>query len=315
MTLDDFRKLLTRYLYRGASTDDKRRIDNWLQKIENESLQSDDSKSQHHRERIYEVVKQQISTPAQRRISFSWRIAAAVALLLTVGVYQLRFSILDAIDPIALKEVSTSRFEVRRVTLPDSSVVIVNVGSSIQYPEFFRGKKRNVRLHGQAFFDITKDPSHPFHIESGELNVQVFGTSFVVTDFGKDSVVEVTVKTGLVAVTSHDQELGVLSPLQQISYDQSINGFALRKNVGPDIRWTTNQFSFREVMLRDVFEAISHRYNVIISTNDPKILSRKFTGSFDQVDNADKILQIISLSYGWTIQNDGTQYTIRKTEE
>lgn len=313
MTHQQFKEIIIRYISGRTSRNEKQRLDDWLQQIEDQSLQTKDIGEFHkERERIYANLKLHITSTSRRKVSFAWSaIAASVVLLMaSLGIYFLRYPILDVIDPIAVKKITASPFEVRKIILPDSSIAILNGGSSIEYPERFRGKRREVILNGKSFFDIKKDPSHPFRINSGELQVQVLGTSFVVTDYGKDSVVAVTVRTGRVSVSSSGNDLGVLLPQQDIRYNKSALKFDFHQGVEADILWTKNRFSFHETKLGDVIDLVAREYGLSIKFENPQMLEKTFTGSFEQTDSPQNILEIISMSYGWIVERHEGDYII-----
>lgn len=315
MTHQQFKDLVARYLSGRASANEETKLEHWLQRIEDHALDAENTgEFLSRRDRIYTQLKTQVeSTPLRSGMPVPWRsIAASVVFFVTAWTaYFFWNSILDVIDPIAEIKITASPFEIRKVILPDSSVAIVNGGSSIQYPERFRGERREVCVNGETFFDVRKDPAHPFRIRTRELNVQVLGTSFVVTDYGRDSVVKVVVRSGRVSVSSSDNDLGILVPYQNIQYNKATREFDVRQGVEADIHWTRNQLSFRETKLKDVFDLIARSHRVVINAEDPKMLLRTFTGSFEQADTPGEMLKIISLSYGWKVEHDGGGYVIR----
>ena len=60
---------------------------------------------------------------------------------------------------------------------------------------------RDVKLTGEAFFEITPDAAKPFIIDAGKAKVRVVGTTFNVITNNSESAVEVFVKTGKVVVS------------------------------------------------------------------------------------------------------------------
>lgn len=95
--------------------------------------------------------------------------------------------------------------ETRTDTLPDGSVVTLNKQSSIAYPQHFNGKTRNVRLTGEAFFNVTPDKDKPFIVDVNDVTVKVVGTSFNVKDNARKT--EVVVETGIVEVARLDRKV------------------------------------------------------------------------------------------------------------
>ncbi|MBL7816475.1 MAG: FecR family protein [Saprospiraceae bacterium] len=119
------------------------------------------------------------------------------------------------------------------VTLNDSSKVTLEQGSKLKYPDNFDADKREVTLEGEAFFEITKNPSKPFLVHARGVMTKVLGTSFRIKAFDKN--VKVLVKTGKVAVftqnegkekeTESEKQAIVLTPNQQVTYETASNRF------------------------------------------------------------------------------------------
>jgi transmembrane sensor len=96
------------------------------------------------------------------------------------------------------------------VYLPDGSKVTLAKGARISYDRLMNGKKRNVTLTGEAFFDVAKNPEKPFYIHTQNMVIKVLGTSFRVSaSANKESVI---VKTGKVSVYLKDQDLEQSAP-------------------------------------------------------------------------------------------------------
>src|SRR6185436_7434874 len=64
------------------------------------------------------------------------------------------------------------------VLLPDGSQVWLNSESKLIYAGVFSDSTREVRLEGEGYFDIVKDPSHPFIVHTDGIDVRVLGTTF-----------------------------------------------------------------------------------------------------------------------------------------
>ena len=87
--------------------------------------------------------------------------------------------------------------------MPDESTVELAANSRIAYANNFDSAgTRDVYLSGEAFFKVTKNPCRPFRVFANEIVTKVLGTSFSVRSFEKDTVIQVTVRTGKVSVYS-----------------------------------------------------------------------------------------------------------------
>ena len=61
--------------------------------------------------------------------------------------------------------------------LPDGTKGVLNGGSTIEYSVPFQ-KNRNVKLVGEAFFDVKHDKQHPFLVDANLIDIKVLGTQF-----------------------------------------------------------------------------------------------------------------------------------------
>ena len=87
--------------------------------------------------------------------------------------------------------------------LPDGSKIFLNRNSEFSYRSNFGKHRRDVKLTGEAFFEIAPDASKPFIIDAGKAKVKVVGTSFNVITNNSESAVEVFVKTGKVMLSDN----------------------------------------------------------------------------------------------------------------
>lgn len=151
--------------------------------------------------KAWEKVSARIQKPAAptvdkgKVISFpAWaRYSVAAAAILLVGMFVMKFyNNAGEITVIAANN--------EQITLPDNTVVALKKGSTLRYPEVFAANERNVRLEGEAFFEVTRNEHKPFIIDAQSVEVKVLGTSFNVK-CNKDEAV-VVVATGKVQVTS-----------------------------------------------------------------------------------------------------------------
>ncbi|WP_162415692.1 FecR family protein [Cyclobacterium roseum] len=85
-----------------------------------------------------------------------------------------------------------------KILLPDSSRVFLNASSEINYPRNFT-KNRQVKLKGEAFFEVEKSGERPFTVQASHATTTVLGTSFNVTTHSPESI-EIALATGKLRV-------------------------------------------------------------------------------------------------------------------
>ena len=79
------------------------------------------------------------------------------------------------------------------IELPDSSVVVLNSGSTLSYPDKFEAESRTVMLVGEAFFEVKKNSKRPFYVKTKDVTIRVLGTKFNVKSYPDDNTSETTV--------------------------------------------------------------------------------------------------------------------------
>jgi transmembrane sensor len=218
-----------------------------------------------------------------------WYVAAAV-LLATVGVTGYifynrekgaeQFSYL-AVTPSKhlIESVNTSGKSIT-LELPDESIVELAPDSRIAYPnDFDSSNTRDIYLSGEAFFKVTKNPARPFRVFANEIVTKVLGTSFTVRSYEKDTVIQVTVRTGKVSVYSqvaetknhntNSQHAGIiLTPNQELVYKKSEQKFQKGLLAEPTeiVPRTADQQNtlYEEAPLEKVFGQLSRTYGINI---------------------------------------------------
>ena len=119
------------------------------------------------------------------------------------------FSAYLYMQPAAIQTISTLA-ETRTVRLPDGSSVMLNHYSSLSYPEKFQSDKREVELNGEAYFEVSKDPKHPFIVQTETIDVQVLGTHFNVDAYHDNLDVKTTLLSGSVAVSNKSNSVRMI---------------------------------------------------------------------------------------------------------
>lgn len=164
------------------------------------------------------------------------------------------------------------------VALPDGSSVLLHPKSSLKYTHV-PGGNREVRLTGKAFFEVAKDPSHPFFVYAGEMVTRVIGTSFTITAYSSDADFSVAVKTGKVAVSAMPEEEKKsgkdtknntvnLVPNELLVFNRETLLFK-RKDLKPTemLRYvpaTQISYAFEETPVVDIFHLIADAYGLKI---------------------------------------------------
>jgi ferric-dicitrate binding protein FerR (iron transport regulator) len=247
--------------------------------------------------------------PKIRNLNWLGSAAAAIAVL----VFAAWWIFGREITPQSLA-VSTTLNESRSVSLPDGSKVVLNENSQLSYS--YAGKNREVQLVGEAFFEVSKDPKHPFVIHTGEVQTKVLGTSFNVRAYPDEEKVKVSVKTGTVEVSNTGANSQKTKPLILLAGNTGVyknQDATLEKALDvatEDVdTWKEGMLVFESgITLSEVIPAIEKFYDIKIST-DPNILNCTITRvRFTHDMPKDTALSLITLpiSAKFNKDEDGT---------
>ena len=85
-----------------------------------------------------------------------------------------------------------------QITLSDGTRVWLNAASELEYPVEFAADMREVKLQGEAYFEVATDADHPFLVRVGHYCLQVYGTKFNLNTYEPNRI-EVALVEGSIA--------------------------------------------------------------------------------------------------------------------
>lgn len=219
------------------------------------------------------------------------RYAAAAAVLLAAGYWILFPGAGSGAGMISLR---TGAGEKSEVTLPDGSTVLLNERSELTYAKPF--EERKVTLVGEAFFQVARVDGKSFAIEAEGATTTVLGTSFNVRAYPSESKVEVSVKTGKVALrkTGDESRQVILEAGQAGAYNKQENtvGETLISNADA---WKTSRLEFDSIPMSAVVEALERYFDIDIEVANPRILKCTFQGRFEKPE-LQQVLQTLEFT-------------------
>ncbi|MFD0861079.1 FecR family protein [Sungkyunkwania multivorans] len=226
---------------------------------------------------------------------------AAAIILVATGIFFLVQRPLDTISPTE-KEPHRKTITYykqtagKKVTLPDGSSVLLNVDSHIEFAPTFKKDIREVKLVGEALFDIIHDASRPFVVKTKDFNVKVLGTSFNVKCYPNDVQTETTLITGKVELLREEETPIILAPSQKAVYHKTQNRIAVEEVISEDvIAWKNGTLIFNNTPMQQVVLDLERKYNVKIIINSPNLLKYEYTGTFDNLE-LEEALQLLMIS-------------------
>ncbi|MBN2806985.1 MAG: FecR domain-containing protein [Prolixibacteraceae bacterium] len=249
--------------------------------------------------------KKVIKSQTNRKSIAPLRRIAAVAIVLIIG-SLLAFYLMQRHNDPVMMEAYTQAQQIDSVLLADGTTVWLNRNSKLYYPKKFNGESRTVKLEGEAFFAVTKNPKKPFKIATNHSTVTVLGTTLNVnTDSLKT---EVTVSTGKVNVKSAFSESNINLLPDDVALATK-SGVIKSQITNPNyLSWKTGVFLFEDTPLRDVVHDLNTFYaKPIILDKDLEDL--QFSARFEKTEQKD-ILEILKITLNLTIMETPNNYEI-----
>jgi transmembrane sensor len=208
-----------------------------------------------------------------------------------------------------------------QLVLSDGTVVWLNSGTKIKYPENYGVKTREVYLEGEAFFQVAKNPAKPFLVHASAITIRAVGTSFNVKCYASDKTIETTLVEGQVQIASPVQnemkkEPVLLNPNEKAIFNKNNQKIQIasfekltpseapeKKNSSPiiiekktilsEISWKDQRLTFENETFEDLAKRLERWYNINIKIIDSNLLSNRYTGKFVNNESIEQVLLVI----------------------
>ena len=160
--------------------------------------------------------------------------------------------------------------------LPDSTHVWLNSNSRLTYSSDFNKKDRKVKLEGEGFFSVHKHTKKKFVVETERVNVTVHGTTFNVSSYAEDSIIQISLLQGKVLLEDKLNEKNSLSmkPDQLVSINRRTNSWEITScNAEVEGLWIRNQVKFENASIDEIYHKLERWYglNIHVEKNDTNI--------------------------------------------
>ena len=177
------------------------------------------------------------------------------------------------------------------VTLADGTVVMVNAGSKLVYPQTFSGSTREVELQGEAYFKVHHDVKHPFIVKANGISTKVLGTEFNVRSHSRKDT-HVTLLQGSVLVSS-TATAKRLKPGEDASFS---DGRMVVRSVDTEIytAWKNGEFYFDNESLLDIAKEIGKWYNVSVIFRSPEKMHARLFFAAPRDGGIEELLELLN---------------------
>ncbi|WP_159518296.1 FecR family protein [Sunxiuqinia indica] len=232
----------------------------------------------------YNPNKKQGWTQVEKRIEvrgkrirvnqFMLRIAASILLVIAGGAVS--WFVTNQAEP-TYTEIYSPYGHKTQVTLPDNSIVWLNGDTHLKYESSF-AHSRSLQLNGEALFEVKKNTNKVFTVQSGDLKVAVYGTTFNFKHYNKEQKAEVALLEGSVGLFSDDQFLTQMSPGEVAEYNVETRKTELSQgNIAQIISWSTDELIIENETFNNVITYLERWYGVDIRVEDDLEINQRLS--------------------------------------
>lgn len=241
-----------------------------------------------------------------------WTAAVLVILLLPALIFHLFRTGHKPAVPLSSPAVAVLPLPADRcITLPDGSKVLLHKSAQLEYKTGFTPDKREVTLHGEAYFDIRHD-ARPFIVHAGATRTTVLGTAFNIDAHNEHKIV-ITVTKGKVKVENDKGEVSILRRNEQLSVD-SIH-LHLQKSIindaGEALAWKKTWLLFNDVPMREAMDELAKRYHLTVVFPNPAAENCPVTATFTGSESVESMIEVLSKINNMEFTIDHGRVTIK----
>lgn len=231
-------------------------------------------------------------------------LSIAVSITLLIGLFLFE-SIIPRFDTKEEWIVFNSQNGISEIVLPDSSVVTLNHGSRLSYSTNYNKSSRDVKLEGEACFQVAHNKYVPFIVKTRQIDVKVLGTVFNVSAYGEEEDVVTSLISGSVEIKNNmDNKHYHLMPNTSAVYDKNTKEVQLAPFEREyAIGWTEGKLFFKKKSFGNICKSLERKFNCKITIEKPGLEHKIFTGKFITNETLPQIFNIIRINVPF-------QYTI-----
>ena len=231
------------------------------------------------------------------------KIAAVVAITLGGSYFYYQSSLEKEL--MAMQTITVPAGQRNNITLVDGTNLWLNARTSLSYPVKFGKNNRQVVLDGEAYFDVTKDKSKPFIVQTDNYNVEVLGTQFDVNAYSETGEFETTLMSGSVKVASASDSTQkiTLKPNNKVFLQDGKLHVTAVDDYNP-YRWKEGLICFKNETFTSIMKDFEKYYGLTIQVKNKNVFKYVYTGKFRQTDGIDYALRVLQKDIKFTYQRD-----------
>lgn len=305
--------LVLKYLDGQATKGEQAKLLHWLRNKENRigfdrykadwekslSKQRLDSCGEESWNQIQSQIFQKSFTSWQgnRKVNQFFKVAAIFFFMLSAS--GIAYFISDVVKKNeSFTTVMAENGHISTVELPDGSLVWLNAGSQLTYSNYFASNNRDIKLSGEAYFNVERNEDIPFVVNGGDLQVKVLGTKFNVSAYPKNNKIKVVLESGKVELLNSEIETFslALQPGELAIFDKIEHKVSVRRvNTAKFTSWKNGIMNIYDQSLEDLIKRLEIRYNQKFKISEEiKDLNYTFTIKNETLDETLHLMEKIT---------------------
>lgn len=254
-------------------------------------------------EQVQELISQTKST---NRLRLVYRqVAKYAAILILLVLTSMTTYYFSTHNALLTQTISAPKFveffvpygDRQKVNLADGSIVWVNAGSVLIYPEKFTAETRTVYLSGEANFKVAKNPNQPFIVKTKYIGVRALGTVFSVQSYPNSKFTKATLEEGSVVVKVNQNMVltSILKPNEQLIFNHQSQKVSIASVDAEKINsWKNGYLIFQNATFEEIVATLERKYNVQINYNANKYNGRSYYLKFNPNESLEQTLAVLS---------------------
>jgi hypothetical protein len=202
-------------------------------------------------------------------------------------------------------KIHTPKNKQYKLILPDLSKITINKNSVITVNLFSEKTIPNIILKGEAFFNIAKQTIGTFNILANNMNIEVVGTEFNVSNYTDLEFTQLSLVEGKVKINNKKKTTVINAGQQATMYRGKPNLLVENKDFSDALAWLHDNIYFENKPLIDISKIIENWYDVKFIFSNSKLKNMHFTGTLEKEKGLTHFLQMLKYT-------EGLKYTINQ---
>ncbi|MEZ5106599.1 MAG: FecR family protein [Draconibacterium sp.] len=250
-------------------------------------------------DRAWKNYKEKVAVNAQKKQILTWKIAAVFIFLLGISGSLITYWSANKEEPIPVPVVYTTivteNGETSKIILPDSSIVWLNSGTTLSYNNNFSVNNRDIRMQGEAYFNVKRNESIPLIVHFNEMEVKVLGTEFDLSTYPEDSEISVVLEKGSIELShvANKFKSFTLRPGEIARFNETESKLVVSNiDTYEHVSWKDGVLIFNNAAMKEVFSKLERWYGVNIIVDDTNVYDLIFNATIVD-ENLEDIFRLI----------------------